>query len=238
MSLNMNSVKAPSKQRQLITAGQHMARIVQVIDFGLQKQLPYQGQEKGPAYKMLITFEFPNERIDINGESRPMWESYEMKLSSHEKSTCYKWYQQLDPSNEHRGDWSKLIGKECAVLIIHDTRTKGKHAGKTFAKIAGVMPLMAGTNVPPLENDTTLFTLDSPDLEVFNAMPEWMLNRIKENLEFDNSKLCRKLEGAPTQYTARAEGDAPLDQDADEVAVETPAVVQEDFDVDGGDPWA
>lgn len=228
----MNDVKTPGKQRQLITAGQHMARLVQVIDLGLQSQLPWQGEEKPPAYKMLLTFEFPNERIDINGDSRPMWESYEMKLSSHEKSTCYKWYQQLDPSGEHRGDWSKLVGKECAVLIVHDTKTKGKHAGKTFAKIASIMPLMAGTSVPPLENDSTVFTLDSPDLEVFNAIPEWMQNRIKENLEFDNSKLQRLLEGSPIMYSARAEGDAPLEQDSDPTPdpVTTP-------DMDDDEPW-
>lgn len=235
MPLNMNSVSAPSKPRPVMTAGQHMARIVQVIDFGLQNQRPYKGEEKGPAYKMMLMFEFPNERIDINGESRPMWESYEMKLSSHEKSTCYKWYQQLDPSNEFRGDWSKLIGKECAVLIVHNTPTSGKHAGKTFAKVAGIMPLMAGMTVPPLENDTVVFTLDSPDIEVFRTFPDWMQEKIKNNLEFDNSKLHRLLEGSPVQYTARAEGDAPLDQDADQVAPESAVTASAPETED--DPW-
>jgi hypothetical protein len=235
MSLNMNNASPVAKQRQLITAGQHMARIVQVIDMGLQKQPDWQGQAKPPAYMMHITFEFPNERIDIQGESKPMWKSRDLKLSNHEMSICYKWYKKLDPNNEFKGDWSKLINKECAILVIHE-EGKGKNAGKTYDKIADVMPLMAGMTVPPLENDPHLFELTSPNLEVFEAQPDWLQNKIKENLEYENSKLYRLLNQEPIQYTARADGDAPIDQDADDPRPDTPTPAVEE-DVDGDEPW-
>lgn len=233
MPLNMN--KTPSsndKQRALIPKGQHMARIVQIIDLGLQPQRPYKGQEKAPAYELYITFEFPNQRIEIDGESRPMWKSRRIKVSTNEKSTCYKWYFSLDPENMYGGDWSKLIEKECAVLIAHD-QGQGKNEGRVFDRIADIVPVMEGVSVPPLENDSVLFDLMSPVMEVFENMPDWLQNLIKENLEFDGSKLQTKLEGNPTKWTARAPGDAPEDVDGDEVPDPVTVATPESED----DPW-
>lgn len=234
MPLNMNQASSkPSAQRQLIPAGQHMARIVQVIDLGLQNQRPYQGQEKPPKYEMYITFEFPDERIEVNGESRPMWKSRTIGLSSDDRSVCYKWYKQLDPAGKHKGDWSKLIDTPCAALIVHDAG-KGQNEGKTFDKVAEVMPLMKGMSVPPLENDPVVFDLTSPNVDVFNEFPDWLKNKIKENLEFDGSKLQNLLEGNPIKWTARAEGDAPSDIDSTDVSAGDTLA----GDVDGeDDPW-
>lgn len=237
MPLNMNETKAPAKPRQLIEDGQHMARIVQIVDFGLQEQRPYKGEEKPPAFELYITFEFPNQRIDVDGESKPMWKSRRIKLSSHEKSLCYKWYQKLDPKNEFNGDWSKLINKECAVLIVQEAG-KGKNEGRTFDKIADVMPLMAGMTVPPLENDPVVFDLGSPNMDIFESFPDWQQNIIKENLQYDGSKLQNLVEGNPVKYTARAPGDAPLDQDADstssDMAAEAPSIPEPQGE---DDPW-
>ena len=205
----MNTVKqASSKPRELIEAGAQRARLVQVVDLGLQPQRPYQGQDKPPAYEVYLTFEFPDSRIEIDGESRPRWKSRRMKLSSHEKSTCFAWYKKLDPMNEFKGDFSKLIGKEIGVLIVHDTVTQGKNAGNTYDNIGDLMPLMKGIEVPPLENDPAVFDLGSPDATVWDKLPDWLQEIIKGNLEYDNSKLQSMVEGTPKQWTARADGDA------------------------------
>lgn len=238
MPLNMNEIpKTSSKQRALITAGQHAARIVRVIDFGLQTQRPYKGEEKSPAFEIMIEFEFPDERIEIEGESRPMWKSRKIKVSSDERSICYKWYNKLDPENVHRGDWSKLVGKECAVLIVHE-KGKNNNEGRVFDKIGDIMPIMKGMKVPPLENDPVVFDLGSPDMEVFASFPEWMQNKIKENLQFDGSKLQTALEGRSNKYTARAEGDGPEDYDSDDdYAPQAPEPASPDVG-DGDDvPW-
>jgi hypothetical protein len=234
MPININATpKKKSTQRQLLPIGQSMARLVQVIDFGLQPQRPYNGQEKLPAYEVLLTFEFPEERIEQNGESRPMWKSKRIKLSSDERSTCYKLYNKLDPENKHRGDFGKLIGKECAALIVHDKGT-GKNVGIVYDNIADINPLMKGMTVPPLENDPVVFDLTSPNLEVFESLPEWMQGLIKDNLEFDGSKLERAIMGQETKWTARAEGDAPHNVDSDQATTDdVPTSSVEDSD----EPW-
>lgn len=233
MPLNMNDIpKKPSAQRALLTAGSNMARLVQVIDLGLQERMPFKGQDKPPAYELYLTFEFPDERIEVDGESRPMWKSKRIVQSTFDKSNCVKWYNVLDPTNKHRGNWGKLLGQECAVLIVHE-EGKGKNAGRTFDKIADIMPLMKGVQVPPLENDPVSFDTLSPNMEVFEAMPDFLQNIIKGNLEFDGSKLQRLLEGSPTPYTARAPGDAPEDQDSDDPRPDVPDAGDED----GDEPW-
>lgn len=242
MPLNMNQIpQSGSKQREPIPAGTQMARLVQVIDLGLQSQRPYQGQEKRPAYEVRLTFEFPNARVEVDGESRPMWKSKVIKMSSHEKSTCRQWYEKLDPTGKYRGDWSQLLEAPIFALIVHEMG-KGENAGKMFDKIADIQPPMQGIDVPPLENPATLFNLDSPDMEVFEEFPEWLKDKIKENLEFDNSKLHRMLNGEPIQYTARAEGDIAPEVDSydttpepmPDVAADVAAAVDA---LDGDEPW-
>lgn len=244
----MNKVKQKStKPRELIEAGQQRARLVQIIDLGLQNQRPFQGQEKPPAYEMYLTFEFPDERIEIDGESRPKWKSKRLKLSSHEKSTCFSWYKKLDPSNQFKGDWAKLLGVGIGALIVHDAG-KGANAGKVFDNIGDLIPLMKGTEVPPLENDPALFDLTSPNMEVWEKLPDWLQGIIKENLEYDSSKLQSLVEGTPKQWTARADGDAsdgvlpetypegkepsdvPFDDEVDFSTDSTKATVEEDDD--------
>lgn len=59
--------------------GTHMARVVQIIDLGMQQQTDWKTGEARtwddgkPMIKpeVFITFEFPTERIDIDGESKP-----------------------------------------------------------------------------------------------------------------------------------------------------------------------
>lgn len=222
MPLNMNAVPSgnkPNIERTLLPIGQHPVRLVQIIDLGLQTQRPYQGQEKKPAFEMYLTFEFPHERIEVEGESRPMWKSVRINLSMHEKSKCFRWYNMLDPENKYKGDWTKLIGLECLAFVSHNQGT-GKHEGKTFDKISDISPVVRGMDVPQLENDPVIFDLTSPDKEQFEKFPEWIQNIIKENLEFTGSKLQRLLEGTGVQYTARAPGDGGGDLDADYTTAE------------------
>jgi hypothetical protein len=206
-----NEPKRETKQRALIEDGQQIARIVQVIDFGLQTQRPYKGEAKLPAYEVYLTAEFPEQRIEIDGESKPMWKSKRLKLSSDDRSTCYKWYNKLDPKGVYRGEWCELIETPLVAFITHNLG-KGKNAGKTFDEISDIGPVMKGFVAPPLENDPVTFDLTSPNLDVFNSFPSWIQNIIKENLEYDGSRLQRLVEGIPTRVTAKSS-----ESDVDEI---------------------
>ena len=65
MGLNAKKVahtggsKGPAQEP--IEPGTYPVRVAQIIDLGLQPQRPYQGQEKPPAYEIMMTYEFLDE---------------------------------------------------------------------------------------------------------------------------------------------------------------------------------
>jgi hypothetical protein len=49
--------------------------------------------------------------------------------------------------------------------------------------------------LPPLVNDTQVFLLDDPDMELFESFFDWLKDKIKGNLEFSGSVLEARLNG-------------------------------------------
>ena len=100
MTLKMNQAGGSRvKDFGLPDEGMQLARICRIIDLGLQERKLFPGDEKQkpPAYFIRITFELPNDRIEVDGESRPRWIDHELNISNHEKSKCFQWYNVLDP---------------------------------------------------------------------------------------------------------------------------------------------
>lgn len=208
MPLNINDLpsKSSNKPKQLVPKGQQVARLVRVLDLGLQTRPAWKGEQKDPIYQLDLTFEFPNARIEIDGDSKPMWLSRQINLTRSDKGIAKKWLEAMDPENNSRGDFSKLVGTPVLVFISHE-EGRGKHEGKTFDRVSEVSPMLAGVPVPELENDPVVFDLGSPDMDVFRSLPEFLQERIKGNLEYDGSKLERLIHGQGTQVTAKVQND-------------------------------
>lgn len=209
--MGINSKNVPSnggggKQQEPIEAGNYPARLVQVIDLGLQPQRPFKGEEKPPAYCIYTTYELLDEFMkDEDGnddETKPRWQSEEMPLynigADLAKST--KRYKAIDPDLDCEGDWGQLLGKPVTVSI-NAVDGKGNHLGKVFNNISGTAPMRPKdiAKAEELKNPTKMFDLDNPDMEVFNSLPEWLREKIKGNLEFKGSKLEQALGGNPDQ---------------------------------------
>lgn len=47
---------------------------------------------------------------------------------------------------------------------------------------------------PELVNPVKVFDIDEPDMEIFWSLPEWLQNKIKENLEYGGSVLEKLVE--------------------------------------------
>jgi hypothetical protein len=81
MALNSKALPKPKGkdfvEQPNIDPGVYPARIVQIIDFGLQPQKPYKGEEKKPQYEIGITYELVDVfMIDKDGnevEDKPRW---------------------------------------------------------------------------------------------------------------------------------------------------------------------
>lgn len=188
-----------------IEVGAYPARVVRILDLGMQAGQEYppgSGQHKPSANKVDFTYElldcFMKDKDGNYDESKPRWISEDFPLHRPDadlaKST--KRAKAIDPSNSVDYDLTKMLGMTCMVTVGHKVSK-----GKTYDKVLDVAPMRASLadKAPALKNEPILFTLDNPDMEVFNKLPPFMQDRIKGNLEFKGSKLEQLLGGATTQ---------------------------------------
>jgi hypothetical protein len=201
MSLNAKKVKGSGGKRAApMEAGTYPAQVVQVLDLGLQNQRPYMSEEKPPAYEIMLTYEFADEFMqDEDGadiEDKPRWlsENFPFHNLNAERAKSTKRYMALDPDLDMEGDFSKLTGHACMVTITQSPPRKSD--GAIFNNISGVSAMRAkeASKMPELKNPPKVFTLDDPDIKTFLSLPDWLQDKIKENLEFDGSELDTRLE--------------------------------------------
>jgi hypothetical protein len=198
MALNANKMKAGGKQAPVIEPGNYMARVVQVIDLGMQPQRPYDGQAKAPGNEIRVTYELVDQFM-LDGEgnpdtSAPRWvsETFVLFRLNQDKAKSTARYKALDPTLEHDGDWSMLVGKPCLVATYNKEK-----AGKTYCNVGAVSPPISGMAVAELANPekAATFTLDDPDMVVYDNLPDWLKDIITSNLEYAGSPLAVALGG-------------------------------------------
>lgn len=215
MGLNANKVKQENNNRVVqepVKIGNHAARVVQVIDLGLQPQRPYKGQEKPPCHSIHMTYELSHEfMLDEDGvadEEKPRWlsEDFPFRSLKAELAKSTKRYLAIDPDQTAGGDFTKLVGMPCTIGVVHNPG-KGKHQGKVFDNIGTVTgpTAMPGYTQPELVNEPKVFVLDEPDMEVFSSLPEWLQEKIKSNLEYKGSALEKALGGADSEPPVQQE---------------------------------
>ncbi len=228
MGLNANNVKADKKnfvEQPPTKVGNHAARVVQVLDLGLQNQRPYKGEEKPPKHTISLTYELSHEfMVDEEGnaiENKPKWLSEEFPFNSlkAELAKSTKRYHAIDPEGQCGGDFTKMTSMPCTISLVHNPG-KGQYAGRIFENIGNVTAPggFPGYVQPELINAPKVFTLDDPDMEVFLSLPDFLQDKIKGNLEFKGSKLDVALNGA-TAETDNGSGRAEPEngeQDGDE----------------------
>jgi hypothetical protein len=214
MSLNAKTVPigGGGTKQPLLDIGTYPARVVRIVDLGLQNQRPFKGKEKPPAHEVNISYELLDAfMVDEDGkeiEDKPRWihETFPLHNLSADLAKSTKRYMALDPDMDYDGDFTKLIGTPCNVTVVHG-QGKGANAGKTYENIGGVSAMRDkdAKRAPALVNEPAVFTLDDPDLEVFNSFPQWLQDKIKTNLEFGGSKLEALLNGGTYEDGASEE---------------------------------
>lgn len=223
MALNASKVQGNKKESKYklepLDAGVYPTRLVQLIDLGLQPQKPYQGKDKPPAHEVMMTYEFVDEFLkDEDGndvEDKPRWYSETLPLYSLEadKAKSTQRYYALDPDGKYGGDFVKCLGTPVNTTLVHNK--SGEKLYVNIANIATMRPRDAD-KCPPLVNEPKYFDLDSPDLNTFGTLPEWIQDKIKNNLNFKGSKLEKLLNSdAPAKEEKKAEP-APSPEVADE----------------------
>lgn len=180
MSLVLAEVKSPKKDYGRVDDGTFFGRVVSVVDFGTQPQTDWKTKEKIDSKpRVMITWELSSERIEVEQEdgttvSKPRWIGKEYTISTYEQANLMKLLAAVAPQAT---SLDELLNVPCMVQV--GSTENGN------AKVVSVMPAPRGMEVPELENETLHFDFSHPDLELFEKLPLWMRNKIKEADDYE-----------------------------------------------------
>lgn len=227
MALNANKPNEGGKKfapQENIQPGVYPARLVQLIDLGLQAQKPYQGKDKKPAQEIMLTYELVDEFMKTeDGEDikdKPRWISETLPFHGlfADKAKSTQRYLAFDPKQDFAGDFAKAVGMPINVAVVNNA--VGDKVYDNIATISAMRPRDAGA-CPDLVNPAKVFDLDAPDMEVFNSLPKWIQDKIKGNLNFNGSALEAALGGEKKEAPAKKEK-APVEEKAEEQSEDAP----------------
>jgi hypothetical protein len=224
MALNAKKVaKAGGFRQPPIAQGSYPARVVQLIDLGVQPQKPYKGKEKPPAHFISLTYELLDEFcVDEEGkelEDKPRWISEDMPFYNLEadKARSTMRYMAIDPNQDFEGEFTMLVGQPCIVTITHNPNPTDPE--RPYCNVGNVSSMREkqAKSCAELVNKPVCFTLDDPDMEAFNNFQQWVQDKISSNLEFKGSPL-EKLIGtpAPKEESPKASEPEPSTGDDDD----------------------
>lgn len=214
MALNARKAPKGGKSFPPMEAGTYPARLVQIIDLGIQPQ-EYKGEEKAPKNELMTTYEFLDEFLpDDDGnpnEEKPRWlsETFALNNLDSEKAKSTLRYYALDPNEEHDGEWPELIETPAMVTVVQ--WKKGEKEGNNIASTSAMRSKDAA-KAPPLVNPPKVFLMDNPDVEIFLSLPDWVQDKIKAGLEYEGSLLESRLKahkGGSAKKEEKAADEAP-----------------------------
>lgn len=213
----------------LLDAGVYNARILSIVDLGIQPGSPQFPEEK---LKLEFRFELCDEFMcDEAGEllkDKPRVFSYEVTYNEDgfmsEKSSIYKLISAIPDGFTF--DLHELIGKPVDVMIQKYVKKSGKNAGKEDNKVASILTMKAkdAAQAPQLVNTPMFFDMSEPTLEVWNKLysgnPYAQRDRILASKSFNGSKIQALLgmEATATPKSDVAEyvdSQAEVDLDSD-----------------------
>src|SRR3546814_15862803 len=131
--------------------------------------------------------------------------AYEVRISDWSSDVCSsdlrleadlakstKRYKALDPDMDFDGDFAALVNTPCVVTIAHGNNKKDPT--RPYENIANVSTMRAkeAGKAAELQNPTTVFLLDEPDMGVFEKLPSWMQDEIKANLRSEERRVGKE----------------------------------------------
>jgi hypothetical protein len=179
------NAKNTGSSRELIPAGNYMARCYRMIEIGTVSETVMGTTKSLP--KVRIGWELPTETkvFDQSKGEQPLVIDQEYNLFMNDKSNLRKmlesWRGQAFTDKEaEEFDITKLLGKPCMLNIIHKTSAKGN----VYETISGVTAVPRSITVPPQIIKTTVLSYDNFDEALFNSMPDFIKTKMQSSLEY------------------------------------------------------
>lgn len=181
----INATNSGAK-RELIPAGNYMARCYQMIHIGTVEE-NILGELK-TLNKVRISWELPTEMKVFkpeNGE-QPCAISKSYTLSLNEKANLRKmlasWRgKDFTEDEAKKFDISKLIGVPCMLNLIHKPSKDGT---KVYEEIGSISPMPKGVVCPDGINAQSVLDYENWSWDIFNKQPDFVKTMIESSVEF------------------------------------------------------
>jgi hypothetical protein len=180
------------KEYKIVPAGLHLARCYRIVDLGTQVTV-FQGKEKTNR-KVLISFEvhgedeFGNPMVTDNGDPMAVSKNYTLMLAelASLRKDLQSWRGREFTKEELKGfQLSNVLDQWAMLSIIHTNGTDGR----TYANISAVMPVPANikkAGLPAGHNKPTIFSIDSPDMDLFESFSDGLKAKIERSPEWQS----------------------------------------------------
>lgn len=214
----------------LLDPDNYPGRTVQIIDLGLHRN--FFDPDK-INHEVMLTYELTTEFMeDDDGNpiaDKPRWFSETINMIDLPEGMTYNEIltdqyrgkskmvlraKALDPKGKFDFDFSQMANLPCAVEVIQ--KPKNKKDKTLINAVSGISSPMRGLTIDPLVNPPKVFLLDKPDMEVFSSLPEWLQNKIKDNLEYEGSPLYKLLSGDDSGASDEPDDEEPPFNENDE----------------------
>ena len=173
-----------------VPPGMHLARCYRIIDLGTQES-KYQGTSK-KLYKVMLQFEIHGEddagKPIVTEKGEPMSISKNFTLSLADKATLrvdlQTWRGREFNADELRGfELKNVLGAWAMLSIIKEMGGDGKEYTNIKA-ILGVPPAIKKAGLPAGHNDLKLFSIDEPDMVLFDSFSSNLKLKIEKSPEW------------------------------------------------------
>lgn len=172
------------KDFKKVPPGAHFAICNMVVDCGLQE-----GFGGKPQHKVYLRWEVPDERVEYEKDGRriegpcSVGTMYTLSLSekANLRKTLENWRGRAFTAEELKGfDITQVLGKCCQIMVTHSEDGK-------YANVTGVMGISRdqkerATKAKP-ENQPLAFSIEDYDERVYQALPNWLKEKIQQRLE-------------------------------------------------------
>lgn len=162
-------------------------------------------------HEILIQWEFPTRRIEIDGEDLPRVLSQRFTLSLHQKSNLRPmleaWREKSFTQAELDGGFElkNVLCAPCKILVLHET---GKD-GKEYANIKQVGKFPANETKPEFTINPVYYDIEEHGLNIPEGTPEWIQDIIKDSDEY------RQITGNGMVGQGPENDSGPLPDDSD-----------------------
>ncbi len=182
-------MKAPKvvSQKKLPPAGNHVARVFQIIYIGTVKtnfKDDYGNIKEIPMVR--ISWELPLETVAFKeGDiAKPFVVSKEFTHSMFKKSALRPFVEGiigvgLTDEEADGFDLDEIIGKPCLLSVVHTEKINGK-----FADVHAATPLVKGMVAPNQVNPSKILSYEKWDEEFFQKLPDFIKDKMKGSREY------------------------------------------------------